>query len=141
MVYLIINALDKKMFSVGVFIDLKQAFDTMDHELFIKKCKYCGIEGVASKFLENYLYNRMQYVQFKDSKSCMRNISCGVPQGSILGPLLFILYINDIYKVSELLHFIIFADDTNIFFYLDKDPVRLINKINKELKRLTTWLK
>ena len=70
----------------------------------------------------------------------MQNILCGVPQGSILGPLLFILYINDMYKVSELLHFIIFADDTNIF-YLNKNPVRLVNTINTELEKLAVWFK
>ena len=82
----------------------------------------------------------MQYVQFKNEKSYSKNISCGVPQGSILRPLLFILYINDMHKVSDLLHFIIFADDTNIF-YLDKNPIRLVNTLNAELEKLTEWFK
>ena len=140
MVNIILNALDNKMFSLGVFIDLKKAFDTVDHRLLVEKFKYYGIRGVASQFLESYLSNRLQFVQFKDGKSSKPNILCGVPQGSILGPLLFILYINDMFKVSDLLHFIIFADDTNIF-YLDKDPVRLVNTINNELNKLTQWFK
>ena len=92
MVNMIINALDNKMFSVGVFIDLKKAFDTVDHELLIEKFKYYGIRGVASKFLENYLYNRMQYVQFKDSKSCMRNISVGYHKDRFLVHAVYSLY-------------------------------------------------
>ena len=140
MVNIILNALDNKMFSLGVFIDLKKAFDTVNHRLLVEKFKYYGIRGVAYQFLESYLSNRLQFVQFKDGMSSKRNIHCGVPQGSILGPLLFILYINDMFKVSDLLHFIIFADDTNIF-YLDKDPVRLVNTINNELNKLTQWFK
>ena len=140
MVNMILNAWDKKMFSLGVFIDLKKAFDTVNHKILIEKFKYYGIRGVASQFLESYLSNRLQFVQFKNGKSVKRNILCGVPQGSILGPLLFILYINDMYKVSDLLHFIFFADDTNIF-YLDKDPVKLINTINTELDKLSMWFK
>ncbi len=140
MVDMIINALDNKMYSVGVFIDLKKAFDTVDHKLLLEKLKYYGIRGVASKFLESYLSQRMQYVSFKNSKSKFEQVLCGVPQGSILGPLLFILYINDMHKVSKLLHFIIFADDTNIFFS-DNDPVKLIQIINCELNKLTKWFK
>ena len=82
--------------------------------MLIKKFAYYGIRRVASSFLESYLKNRYRYVQFKEDKSTNRSIRCGVPEGSILGPLLFILYINDMYKVSKLLHFIIFADDTRM---------------------------
>ena len=140
MVDMIVSAMDNKMYSVGVFIDLKKAFDTVNHSLLIKKFKYYGIRGVASDFLESYLNNRMQYVQFKTEKSYRKHLSCGVPQGSILGPLLFILYINDMHKVSDLLHFIIFADDTNIF-YLDRNPIILIHTLNIELEKLTEWFK
>ena len=140
MINMIVDALDKKMYSVGVFIDLKKAFDTVDHTLLIKKFSYYGIRGIASKFLKSYLSNRNQYVKYKDYESNKQEIVCGVPQGSILGPLLFILYINDMHKVSELLHFIIFADDTNIF-YLDKDPYRLVTIINAELIKLSQWFK
>ena len=140
MIDMIVNVMDKKMYSLGVFIDLKKAFDTVDHSLLIKKFKCYGIRGVASKFLECYLKNRSQFVQIKNDKSSKKSILYGVPQGSILGPLLFILYINDMYKVSKLLHFIIFADDTNIFFS-DKDPVRLVNILNKELEKLSEWFR
>ena len=140
MVKVIVNAMDNDMCSIGVFIDLKKAFDTVNHNLLIKKFKYYGIRGVASNFLETYLKDRSQYVQFKGEKSYRKNILCGVPQGSILGPLLFILYINDMHKVSDLLHFIIFADDTNIF-HQDKYPARLVNTLNIELEKLSEWFK
>ena len=140
MVNMIVDALDNKMYSIGVFIDLKKAFDTVDHELLIDKFRYYGIRGIASNFLKSYLSNRTQFVKYKDTVSSKQEVLCGVPQGSILGPLLFILYINDMHKVSELLHFIIFADDTNIF-YLDKNPNRLVSVINTELVKLSQWFK
>ena len=95
MVNMIVNAIDINMFSVGVFIDLRKAFDTVNHGLLIEKFKFYGIRGVASNFLQNYRSCRTQYVQFKESKSTCQEILCRVPQGSILGPLLFIVHVND----------------------------------------------
>ena len=127
----ILNALDNDKFCIGVFIDLKKAFDTVDHTLLIKKLKYYGVRGICSKFLDSYLRDRKQYVTYSNHVSSEQTIKCGVPQGSILGPLLFILYINDMYRISEILRFIIFAD-TNIFC-LGDDPIDLINTVNSEL--------
>ena len=92
----ITNAIDANKFCVGVFIDLKKAFDTVDHSLLLKKLRFYGVRGISSIFLESYLNNRKQFVNFKNVNSSEAVIKCGVPQGSILRPLLFTLYL--IYK-------------------------------------------
>ena len=83
MVDTIVKAIDNNKFCIGVFIDLKKAFDTVDHSLLIKKFKYYGVRGISSKFLESYLSNRTQFVSYKNVNSSEQNIRCGVPQGSI----------------------------------------------------------
>ena len=100
--------------SIGIFIDLKKAFHTIDHSILLKN--YNGIRGTAYKWLESYLENRKQYVSINGINSECNDVICGVPQGSILGPKLFILYINDLCNSSLLLKFVLFADDTNPFF-------------------------
>lgn len=132
------NSLDNKKHTIGVYIDLKKAFDTIDHGLLIKKLEFYGIRGIASNWLYTYLNKRQQYVQFDNKASSLLEIKCGVPQGSVLGPQLFILYINDICNVSKIVHFILFADDTNLFVNGDNiDELCLI--LNRELDKLNTW--
>ena len=99
---------------MGVFIDLKKAFDTIDHSLLLNKLEYYGIRGVALNWLQSYLSNRKQFVTVNGIESKNLNVKCRVPQGSILGPILFILYINDICNCSKIMNFILFADDTNV---------------------------
>ena len=101
--------------SIGIFIDLKKAFHTIDHSILLKKLQFYGIRGTAYKWLESYLENRKQYVSINGINSECNDVICGVPQGSILGPKLFILYINDLCNSSLLLKFVLFADDTNPF--------------------------
>ena len=94
---------------------LTKAFDTINHTILIKKLEYYGIGGIALKWFQNYLTNRKPIVKYNDITSEAMTITTGVPQGSILGPLLFLLYINDIQNCSKLVSTILFADDTNIF--------------------------
>ena len=134
------TAIDDNKFTVGVFIDLRKAFDTIDHDILLRKLYFYGVRGLAYDWVKDYLSSRTQYVQYNNECSSRRNINCGVPQGSILGPLCFILYINDICNVSDILKIILFADDTNLF-YSDTNLDRLYGTMNRELKKLVVWFK
>ena len=121
-------------------MDLSKAFDTMDHRILIHKLKAYGVRGIVLSWFEDYLRNRHQYVMFKSTTSNISTIECGVPQGSILGPLLFLVYMNDIVNASPLLTYVLFADDTNVF-YSHKDLNILITTLNLELNKLSSWFK
>lgn len=131
-------ALDSKLSTVGVFIDLKKAFDTIDHHLLLKKLEYYEFRGIVHKWLTSHLSNRKQYVQVGNINSNTRDMGCGVPQGSILGPKLLILYINDICSVSQIMKFVLFADDTNIFCS-HRDISTLCTLVSTELQKLSIW--
>ena len=113
------TALDMGKVAIGCFIDLKKAFETVNHFILINKLRKYGIHGNILEWFISYLDNRKQYVFYNGSKSNDQYISCGVPQGSILGPLLFILYINDLSNISESLTSILFADDTTVIVESD----------------------
>ena len=132
------SGIDNNLVTVGVFIDLKKAFDTIDHTLLIDKLNYYGIRGTASDWLKSYLSQRKQLVNFNDTHSESLEVICGVPQGSILGPKLFTLYINDICNISKVLDFIIFADDTNIFC-TGNDLIETCKRMSTELEKLQDW--
>ena len=130
--------IDNKLFTVGVFIDLKKTFDTIDHTNLIRKLEFYGIRGLAGKWVSSYITARLQYVSFDGVNSDVKQVLYGVPQGSILGPKLFILYINDICKISSVLNFILFADDTKIFCS-GKDLDSLCRTVSSELNKLSDW--
>ena len=134
------SAIDKSQTTIGVFIDLKIAFDTVDHNILLSKLQCYGVRGLALEWTKSYLSNRRQYVCYNNSNSEFKEIKCGVPQGSIHSPLLFILYINDMCDVSKLLHIILFADDTNIF-YSASNIDDVTNVVNNELKQLGLWFR
>ena len=104
----------------------------------LSKLNHYGVRGIANKWFASYLGNRQQYVTVDNASSSFSKIVCGVPQGSILGPLLFILYINDLNSVSENLRTIMFADDTNLF-RSDDNLAEIETNLNRELKLFTLW--
>ena len=132
------QSLEKKEHTIGVFIDLKKAFDTINHEILLEKLYNYGLRGKSNDWVKSYLKNRKQYVKLDECESESMDVVCGVPQGSILGPKLFIMYINDMMNISKWLKFILFADDTNIFCS-GKNVNDLGRMVTRELDKLKDW--
>src|ERR1700733_12446075 len=134
----ITEAIDNRQFTIGVFLDLSKAFDTIRHDILINKLEYYGVRGIPLDWFKSYLSNRTQQVRIGTTLSTIVSILCGVPQGSILGPLLFLVYINDITKCSTKLLMYLFADDTTVFITAS-NYLNIMAEMNDELKLLTEW--
>lgn len=114
---IILQGIEKRLLTLGVFIDFSKAFDVLNHKTLLAKLDYYGVRGVPHKLIESYLKDRKQSVVINNHASSFQDVPCGVPQGSILGPFLFNVYINDIVNVDNQAQFIIYADDTSLFFF------------------------
>ena len=128
-----------KDLTLSVFIDLSKAFDTINHSILLHKLENLGIRGIANTWFKNYLSNRKQYMELNGIKSSLAKITCGVPQGSILGPILFLIYVNDICNATPL-NILSFADDTTISTS-SHNIHTLYNKMNTELAQLDDWFR
>ena len=133
--------IDKGNLVFSIFLDFRKAFDCVDHNILLSKLNIYGVRGIALDWFKSYLTNRKQYVQINDIKSKCCSISCGVPQGSILGPLLFLIFINDITYSSNKFKYILYADDSTLTMPINKSNAgsELIT-INNELNNIYKWL-
>ena len=126
---------DNGTFGCGVFVDLQKAFVTVNHTILLKKLEHYGVRGNVLNWFSSYLCNHKQYVSVNGATSDQLTIICGVSQGSVLGPLLFLIYINDLPTVSRFLSFCLFTDDTNIYF--NSSDLLTLQKVMKKVKK---WL-
>ena len=132
------NNLDNREITCGVFVDLAKAFDTVNHSILLTKLEHYGVRGNALSLLTSYLKNRTQFTQINHHASAKRNIVCGVPLGSVLGPLLFLVYVNDICNTSDF-NVRLFADDT-LLFMSSKEAHTLEYNVNLEIGKMQLWL-
>ena len=139
----IISNMDENKFPINIYLDLSKAFDTLDHEILLAKLKHYQFDDISLKLLNNYLKNRIQYVDYNNTSSEMLEIKCGVPQGSILGPLLFTIYMNDFANSNKLFHTILYADDATLFTSLDSHNITadMEKLMNNDLESINNWFK
>ena len=136
------DAIKNKKIAIGVFIDLQKAFDTVNHSILLEKLNHYGITGISNTWFKSYLTDRQQFVSISGKNSDFTTTEHGVPQGSVLGPLLFLIYINDLHQCIHNSNSFHFADDTNLL-YIPPNNIRnknIVRRLNIDLKSLNTWL-
>ena len=132
-------AIEDRDYSCGIFLHFSKAFDTVNHQILLTKLDYYGVRGVPKDCFISYLSNRTQFLSLGAINSDIQLVSCGVPQGSVLGPILFLVYVNYFHNCSKLLAFHLFADDANLFFQ-HKELNMLEYLVNSELEKVHAWL-
>ena len=125
---------EKNVLAHCTLLDLSKAFDTVDHSILLDKCSKYGLRGKIEELLKSYLKDRKQFVRYKGKSSSTKKIECGVPQRSVLGPLLFLIYINDIVDIPKHNNILLYADDTNIFGKNEQTQHTI------DLKLISSWL-
>ena len=140
-----INAMNNQLTPINIYLDFSKAFDSLDHNILLCKRKYYGVLGVSLEtYLKNYLLGRSQYVDLDHIKSDINEGYCGIPQGSVMGPLLFNIFINNIVKASSISHLTILSCMQTTLQWNFRQPLKNINienNINTEISKITTWLK
>ena len=133
------RAIENKLYSCEIFLNLSKAFDTVDHNILLAKLEHYEIRGLLNEWFCSYLTNRQQFISVNNSDSDPLQITCGVPQGSVLGPVLFLIYMNDFTNCSSIFDFHLFADDTNLF-HTYSGLQHLEQNVNRELSEISLWL-
>ena len=136
----IIQNMDHNVTPTAIFLDLSKAFDTLNHNILTNKLKYYGIRNTSLNLCQSYLSNRKQFVTVNNETSSNLNISIGVPQGSILGPFFFLVFVNDLPNCTNSLDFITYADDTTLFTTLNPKLPQTNAQLNTEVDKVYTWL-
>ena len=114
-----VNRMNQNSYPINIYFDLSKAFDSLNYKILLSKLQYYGLQANALLLLKSYLYGRSQYVRIENEKSCSHPISCGIPQGSVLGSLLFNIFINDIPRAISKFNVIMYADDTTLVSHLE----------------------
>ena len=142
----VMTSFENKHTPLAIYMDLSKAFDTLDHKILLYKLQHYGVKGTELNWFKSYLSDRKQFVEIEGVKSNQQTITTGVPQGSVLGPLLFLIYMNDINEASSALNAILFADDStfmssiNTVFPIQKIDKQFENNMNIELEKIYNWL-